>query len=168
MTMPKEMLNQKSKAYLVHGGDARVFGEDADLRRKFNDTKINKRFKQVWEETIAPGLDGGQTVTADEAKELLGDRRAEFVKPGFEYRQFSVDTAAFLARLSVVPNSPTCDQLWPLGAHRDPTRLCVHFERVEDLANFSSLARSLKTEPKKLLLELAVDFMNKFPSHKLP
>src|SRR5688572_29639238 len=76
--MIKEKLSQKSKTFLVQGGDARVFGQDADLRRKFDDTRVNQRFIDVWRSTIAPGLENGQVVTAEEAKELLGDKRAEF------------------------------------------------------------------------------------------
>jgi len=133
------------------------------VRRKFDDSQVDTRFREVWESLISVSLETAPVVTIEEAKELLGDeKRAAYVIPGYEYRQFSVDSAAFLARVSRNREDLDCDQLWSIGAHRDPTRLCVHFETIEALTQFSAVSRRLGYKPKDLLLALGMDFLSKF------
>jgi hypothetical protein len=161
--MIRENLSARSKEFLVRGGDARVFGDDTDARRKFSDDEVVERFRNVWHDTIAPNLREAPIVTPEEARELVGESRARFVQAGYVFRQFTVDTAAFVARLTTPDADAECDQLWSIGGHQDPTRLCVYFEKVEHLERFSDIARDLGHGPRDLLLELAMDFLYKFP-----
>lgn len=162
--MIKERIHLSSKQYHVTGGDARVFGQDADVRRKMTSKQVEERFAQVWEQLLEPEVRKAPIISLEEARELLDGKALEHAKPGYQYRQFSIDLAVFIARLSKeATEDGICDQLWPLGAHRDPTRLCLYFETIESKRQFEGIARQLKTEPRSLALWLVMDFVNKFP-----
>ena len=55
---------------------------------------------------------------------------------------------------------------WALGAHRDNTRLCVHFDTIADRDRFEQIAKELGWSSKVLGVRLLTDFMEKFPTEK--
>jgi len=161
--MVRDRVHAASKKFLVQGGDARVFGGDVDARWQFDERQVEARFVEVWTSVLVRPLEAAPTITRDEARELLGDKRTRYVVEGYEFRRFAVGFVEFVARLSTRQSELECDQLWSVAAPRDPTRLCVHFESPDELARFSAIARELEKQPRDLLLELALDFMRKFP-----
>lgn len=161
--MITEKIHPKMKKSLVAWGDARVFGNDADVRRRMSDDAVLRRFSEVWAKTLERSIRDAPTIGLAEAMELLQERYASYVKEGFQYRQLSIDSAVFVARLNEgAERDGTCDQLWPIGAHRDPTRLCVHFDTVEEKELFDRTARQLSWAPQSLALSLLMDFLRKF------
>lgn len=162
--MVKEKILPKVKTFLVTGGDSRVFGEDAAERRKMGPRQVSERFAQVWQDLLEPAIRLAPVIPFEEARELLEGRSLEYALPGYQYRQISIDLAIFLVRLnSGAGQDGVCDQLWSLGAHRDPTRLCVHFDAAETKNRFETIARNLHWKPQDLALQLLVDFLEKFP-----
>jgi hypothetical protein len=162
--MFKEKILPKVKAFHVTGGDSRVFGEDAAERRKMGPKQVGERFAQVWRDLLEPEIRVAPIISLDEARELLEGRSLEYALSGYQYRQISIDSALFLVRLnSDASQDGVCDQLWSLGAHRDPTRLCVYFNAAEAKARFETVARRLGWKPQNLALQLLADFVEKFP-----
>ena len=161
--MIRDRIHAASKKFLVQGGDARVFGADADARWQFDEGQVEARFDQVWNSVLLRPLEAAGTITREEARELLGDKRTRYVTEGYEFRRFAVGFSEFVARLAVRQAELECDQLWSISTQRDPTRLCVHFESPDELTRFATVARGLNRQPRDLLLELALDFMQKFP-----
>ncbi|MFB2877774.1 hypothetical protein [Floridanema aerugineum] len=163
--MIDESLFPQSKVYLVKGGDAKVFGEDSDIRRRMTDTQAIERFKNIWEKVLEPEIRKAPIITAEEAKELLEGKQRDYAIRGFQFRQFSLHSAVFVARLNKdATEDGVCDQLWGIGAHRDNTRLCMYFETVEEKLRFEEIASNLKIEPRQLALQLVMDFVHKFPA----
>jgi hypothetical protein len=161
--MIRERLHAASKKFLVQGGDARVFGADIDVRWQLNDEQVEARFREAWSKQLASALEKATTITAEEARELVGDKRARYVTDAYEYRRFAVGFAEFVARVALREDELECDQLWSVSTQRDPTRLCVHFESPDELRRFAAIAKDLNQQPRDLLLALALDFMHKFP-----
>lgn len=162
--MIKEKILSKVKAFHVTGGDSRVFGEDAAERRKMGPQQVGERFAQVWRDLLEPQIRVAPEITLDEARDLLDGKFLEYALPGYQYRQISIDSALFLVRLNrEADQNGACDQLWSLGAHRDPTRLCLFFEAAEAKARFVAIAHKLSWKPQDLALQLLVDFVKKFP-----
>lgn len=162
--MIQERISPEVKAFHVTGGDARVFGEDAAERRRMNAGQVQDRFAQVWRDVLEPEVRMAPLTSLDEARELLDGKSLRYALPGHQYRQISIDSALFLVRLNIEAGQDgVCDQLWALGAHRDPTRLCVYFEAAETKARFDAIARKLDWKPQDLALQLLVDFVEKFP-----
>lgn len=161
--MINEKIHPTMKKLHVTWGDARVFGKDADVRRGMNDAEVLERFSSVWAKTLESAVREAPVISLEEANELLQDRYSGYVKEGFQFRQLSIDSAVFVARLNEgAGKDGTCDQLWSIGAHRDPTRLCVHFATVAEKESFDRLAKQLSWNPHALALSLLVDFMSKF------
>ena len=161
--MIRDRIHAASKKFLVQGGDARVFGGDVDARWQFDEAQVETRFREVWNSVLQRPLETAATITREEARELLADKRTRYVTEGYEFRRFAVGFSEFVARLAERDAELECDQLWSISAQRDPTRLCVHFESPDELTRFAALAKELAKHPRELLLELALDFMRKFP-----
>lgn len=160
--MITEQMPISSKKYLVTGGDARVFGEDADLRRKMSTDELQERFSKVWSTVLEPQVRSAPIISLPEARELLQGKPLQYVVAGYQYRAFSIHSAVFVARLNEsATTNGSCDQLWALGAHRDPTRLCLYFGSITEKTKFDDLARALGYEPKELALALVSDFAKK-------
>jgi hypothetical protein len=88
-------------------------------------------FASVWRETLEKEVRTAPKITLEEAKELLDEKQVVHAKDGFQYRQFSIHSVVFIARVNNdAEESGICTQLWPLGAHRDNTRLCMHFDTI--------------------------------------
>jgi hypothetical protein len=151
------------KMRLARSGDARVFGEQSDVRRKMDDEGALRHFADVWQSKLEPEIRRAPVIPTTEAVELLEGKQREYAIDGYQYRQFSLDSVIFIARLNDgATENGNCDQLWPLGAHRDNTRLCMYFDTVDDRERFEEIARELGWDPKTLALSLATDFMIKF------
>jgi hypothetical protein len=161
--MIRDRIHPASKKFLVQGGDPRVFGADVEARWQLDDTQVETRFRQAWQTVLLRPLETASTITREEARELLGEKRLRYVAEGYEFRRFAVGFAEFVARLVVRDGELECDQLWPISTQRDPTRLCVQFESADDRERFGAIAKELDKQPRDLLLELALDFMRKFP-----
>lgn len=166
--MIHEKLNPVSKLYLARGGDARFFGEDSEGRRKMSEPLALQLFAEIWKSTFEPEIGKAAAISAAEARELLDGKPRAYAIEGYQFRQFSLHSVVFIARLNrAATEDGECDQLWSLGAsvaaHRDNTRLCIHFETVADRERFEFIAEQLNKEPRKLALSLAADFMHKFP-----
>lgn len=161
--MIRDRIHAASKKFLVQGGDARVFGADVDVRWQLDEAQVEARFRETWDAQLVRPLERGTTITAEEARELLGDKRTRYVTGDYEFRRFSVGFTDFVARLAVRDSELECDQLWSISTQRDPTRLCVHFESSDEHRRFAAIAKELNKQPRDLLLELALDFMHKFP-----
>jgi hypothetical protein len=161
--MIRERIHAASKKFLVQGGDARVFGADVDARWQLDEDQVETRFREAWSKQLASALEKAATITAEEARELVGDKRTRYVTEGYEFRRFAVGFAEFVARLARREAELECDQLWSISTQRDPTRLCVHFESPDELRRFAEIAKDLNKQPRDLLLALALDFMHKFP-----
>lgn len=153
-----EGIHDRMKVGHIKWGDARVFGEDSDIRRKLSDEKAIERFVKVWREKLAEEVDQAPQITRDEAEELLEEKFKPFATEGFSYRQFSLHHVPFVARITM---GGVCDQLWALGVHRDNTRLCMHFNTIRDKERFDLIARRFGWESKVLALRLCTDFMQK-------
>jgi len=157
-----EQIPLSSKKYLVTGGDARVFGQDADVRRKMSTVELQARFAEVWSKVLESEVSTAPIIPLPEARELLEGKPLEYVVSGYQYRAFSIHSVVFLARLNEsATTGGSCNQLWALGTHRDPTRLCLHFGSIPEKTQFDELARSLGYEPKELALALVSDFVKK-------
>ncbi len=131
--MIEENIYTKSKIYHVKGGDARVFGDDSDVRRKMTEAQAVERFATIWQNILEPEIRKAPTITSEEAEELLEGKQKEYVIDGFQFRQFSLNSVVFIARLKLeTKEDGVCDQLWSLGVHRDNTRLCIYFSTIED------------------------------------
>ena len=162
--MISESINPNWKTTLARTGDARVFGEHSDVRRKMDHQTALQHFAEVWQSTLEPEVRKAPVITTAEAKELLEGKQRDYAVEG--YRQFSLYSVVCVPRLNHgAAEEGNCDQLWPLGAHRDNTRLCVYIETVADKRRFEQIARELHWEPKKLALQLTMDFIRKFPTH---
>ena len=162
--MIEENIYPNWKLYLAREGDARVFGEQSDVRRQMDDPTALRHFAEVWNDVLEPELRGAPEITIEEAAELVEGKQREYVRSGHQYRWFSLYSVPFIAWLnSNADEDGTCDQLWPLGVHRDNTRLCMHFASIPDKERFDRLARRLGWKPKELVLKFVTDFMNKFP-----
>lgn len=153
-----ENVHDRMKVGHIKWGDARVFGEDSDIRRKLSDNDAVKRFDEVWRTKLASEVASSPEITRDEAEELLEEKFKSYATAGYSFRQFSLHHVPFIAR---VTQGGVCDQLWALGAHRDNTRLCLHFDTIADKEQFDSIARRFGWEPKVLALRLCKDFVNK-------
>ena len=108
--------------------------------------------------TLEPELQQAPVISANEALELLDSKFHNFVNQSHEFRQFTVHSVPFIARLS--QEKTHCDQLWSLGKHRDNTRLSVYFHTVELRDRFERVARRLKWNSRDLAEKLLCDFMN--------
>ncbi len=162
--MIQENINQAWKRNLARTGDARIFGERSDVRRQLSDAEAIVHFDQVWTEKLEKEVRNATPISVAEAKELLEGKQRAFALEGHQFRQFSLDSVPFVVRLnSGATDVGICDQLWPLGAHRDNTRLCMYFNTIEDKRRFDELATRLHWAPRVLALKLAMDFMDKFP-----
>ena len=165
--MFQEQLLESWKKWLARGGDAKVFGEDSDFRKHMSDEKALRRFSKVWKETLEPAIQRAEHIPLEKVISSVDDKQKKYALKPFQYRQFSIDSAVFIVRLNEgAKASGVCSQLWPLGAHRDNTRLCIHFNTVAEKEFFDSLAKNLGwTKPAKLALQLVTDFMSKFPDY---
>ena len=165
--MIREEIHPKSKHYHVKGGDARVFGQDSDVRRKMSDQQLEERFALVWAEKLESEARGATVITADQARELLEEKQREYVLDVGQYRQFVVDSVHFVVHLNHgADQNGICNRLWSLGTHRDPARLCMVFDTVVEKEDFDVLAKSLGYEPRNLALSLVMDFMRKHPKRE--
>ncbi|MBP0017762.1 MAG: hypothetical protein J7647_09405 [Cyanobacteria bacterium SBLK] len=153
----KENINEKIKLSHIRGGDALIFGKDSDVRRKLSDTDALKRFSEIWP-SFEPEIENAPEITQEEAKELLEERYCSFVQSQYSFKQFSLNQVPFVVRIT---REGVCDQLWSLGAHRDPTRLCIYFEKIEDKKKFDAIANQLQWDSQKLARQLCIDFMQK-------
>ena len=154
----QEDIHERIKIGSIKWGDARIFGEDSDVRRKLPDAECIERFATVWETTLAPEVAQAPEITQEEAKELLEEKFKPFATAGYKYRQFLLHQVPFVCRVTI---GGVCDQLWALGAHRDNTRLCMHFNTIKDKERFDAIAKRFGWEPKVLALRLCTDFMQK-------
>jgi hypothetical protein len=162
--MISESIKPVWKMILARTGDARVFGEQSDVRRNMDDETALEHFAKVWQVKLEPEIRKTPVISPAEARELLEGKQREYADAGFQFRQFSLHAVVCIARLNHgATEDGNCDQLWPLGAHRDNTRLCMYFAKVTDKERFERIARQLHREPKELALSLAMDFMSKFP-----
>lgn len=167
--MITEELKRNWKIYLAKGGDARVFGEESDVRRKMTDEEALEHFAKVWNEVLEREVRTAPRTTLQEAKELIGEKQAVYASSGYQYRQFSIHAVVFIAQLDHdADHIGKCLQLWPLGAHRDNTRLCMHFDTVAERERFDRIAKHLGFQAKELALRLAMDFLTKFPAEQYP
>ncbi len=157
--MIPESIHPKMKVGSIKFGDARVFGEDSDIRRKLNDEAAIARFVELWSSTLAAEVERAPEITREQAEELLEEKLRTYATFGFTYRQFLFRNVPFVVRIT---DGGYCDQLWALGAHRDNTRLCVNFETIHDRERFEEIASSLGWHPKALGLRLLTDFLEKF------
>ena len=125
--MIEENILLSIKKYHVTGGDARVFGQDADVRRKMNSNEATERFTRIWQRLLEPQVRNAPIIPLEEARELLEGKALEYVLAGHQYRQFSIDSAVFIARLNKeATEDGACDQLWPLGhAGTQPAFVCI-------------------------------------------
>lgn len=146
-------------------GDARIFGEDAPARKKMSDWEAEERFKQVWTDKLEAHVRVAPVITATQARELLEDEiYQKYVIDTAQYRQFLLDQVPIVVRLNRdATEDGVCEQFWPLGAHRDPSRLCIYFDTVAEKVDFDDLSRSLDYHPQRLAMELLMDFMRKHP-----
>jgi hypothetical protein len=154
----QESLHSKMKVSHIKYGDARVFGEDSDVRKKLSDEECAARFTDLWNESLSTEVETAQIITREEAEEMLETKFRPYAVIGFEYRQFSLYHVPFIARIT--PGG-YCDQLWALGVHRDNTRLCVHFGTIRERERFEEIAKQYGWEPRDLGLSLMLDFMKK-------
>ena len=142
--MIHENMKPQWKIILARTGDARVFGEQSDVRRKMDDEAALQHFAKVWQAKLEPEIQKAQVISAAEAKELLEGKQRDYAVDGFQYRQFSLYSVVCIARLDLgATEEGSCDQPWPLGAHRDNTRLCMYFETVAERERFERIARQL-------------------------
>lgn len=152
-----------SKLHHIRRGDARVFGEDSDIRRRLNDKEATNRFGEVWKSILEPEIRTAPKITVEDAKELLEGKQQDYAIAGFQFRQFSIQAAVFVARLNKdATKEGVCDQLWSIGMHRDNTRLCMYFNTVEEKDQFVVIAKQLGWKPQELALQLVMDFAAKF------
>jgi hypothetical protein len=162
--MIQENINPNWKRVLARGGDARVFGERSDVRRHMDDEEAVAHFDKVWAEKLEEEVRRAPVISAAEAKELLEGKQRDFALEEHQFRQFLLHSVPFVVRLNNgATDVGTCDQLWPLGAHRDNTRLCMYFNTIEDKQRFDQIAGRLNFDSRVLALKLAMDFMAKFP-----
>jgi hypothetical protein len=147
------------KVGCIKYGDARVFGEDSDVRRKLGDEAAIARFAELWSTKLAAEVEKAPEITREQAEELLEEKLKSYATAGYVYREFLLHNVPFVARIT---GGGYCDQLWALGAHRDNTRLCVNFETIADRQRFEEIAGRLRFQPKVLGLRLLTDFMDKF------
>ena len=159
--MLQESVHRRMKIGSIKFGDARVFGEDSDIRRKLDDDAAVKRFDELWKSTLAAEVETAPLITREQAEELLEEKLKSYAIDGYTYRQFVLDNVPFVARIT---GGGWCDQLWALGAHRDNTRLCVHFDTIADRQRFEKISSQLGWNSKVLALRLLIDFMQKFPA----
>lgn len=153
-----ESIHERMKVSHIKWGDARVFGEDSDVRRKLEDSDAVARFSDVWKNKLSGEVEDAPEITREEAEELLEEKLKSFAIVGYTYRQFSLHHVPFIARVTA---GNECDQLWALGKHRDNTRLCMHFDTIRDKERFDEIARRFGWNPKVLALRLCTDFMHK-------
>lgn len=151
-----ETIQPKMKCSHIKWGDAVVFGDDSGERRRLSDLEAVQRFNQLWQTTLAEKVIEAEEITWEKAHKLLDDRFKSYAVTGFIFRQFSLDEVPFVARITP---AGVCDQFWSLGTHRDPTRLCMHFENVKEKESFDKLAQQHGWQPKVLALRLCMDFM---------
>ncbi len=154
----QEAIHERIKIGSIKWGDARIFGEDSDVRRKLPDAECIERFAEVWKSKLASEVEQAPEITLEEAKELLEEKFKPFATAGYTYRQFLLHQVPFVCR---VTTGGACDQLWALGAHRDNTRLCMHFNTIDDKDRFDAIAKRFGWSPKVLALRLCTDFMQK-------
>jgi hypothetical protein len=165
--MIKDETNPKQKQYCVRGGDARIFGGDPDVRRRMSDQEAEERFAKVWADKLEALVRTAPVISAEQARELLEEKQRTYVTEAGQYRQFMIDAVPIVVRMNKdATENGICDQIWLLGAHRDPSRLCMHFETVALKEDFDQLAKSLGYEPRILALELVMDFMRKHPKRE--
>jgi hypothetical protein len=50
--MIEENIHTRSKLYHARGGDARIFGEDSDIRRKMDERQTLERFASIWQNVL--------------------------------------------------------------------------------------------------------------------
>lgn len=81
-------------------GDARIFGEDSDVRRKMNDWQAEERFKQVWRDKLEAHVRVAPIVSAEQARELLEEKFRSYVIDAAQYRQFLIDQVPIVVRLN--------------------------------------------------------------------
>lgn len=161
--MIEERINSKWKMILSRTGDAGVFGEQSDVRRKMDDQSALDHFAKVWRQTLEPEVRKAPVISVEEVKELLEGKQREYAVDDYQFRQFSLYSVVFVVRLNQnATENGTCDQLWQLGAHRDNTRLCMYFNSITEKERFERIAQQLHREPKNLALQLALDFVQKF------
>lgn len=153
-----EQVHPRMKISAIKYGDARVFGEDSDVRRKLDDETAIARFCELWQTTLAPEVEAAPEITREQAEELLEEKLKNYALIGYQYRQFLFRNVPFVVRIN---GAGICDQLWALGAHRDNTRLCVHFETIRDRERFEEIAKHLGWNSHVLGLRLMMDFMEK-------
>jgi hypothetical protein len=162
--MIEENIHTRSKLYHARGGDARIFGEDSDIRRKMDERQTLERFASIWQNVLEPEIRKASIITTEEAKELLEGKQKEYVINSFQFRQFSLHNVVFIARLnSEAREDGVCNQLWSLGVHRDNTRLCIYFSKIEEKERFEEIAKQLLFDDSRdLALNLIMDFVDKF------
>ncbi len=165
-----EDLNRNWKITLARGGDASVFGAESDVRRRMDEEDALRHFGTVWEAKLEPELRKAPPISTAQAKKLVKENQQNYAVDGYQYRQFSLDSAVFVARLNQhASEDGRCDQLWPLGVLRDNTRLSMYFEEVAHRERFEQLAHGFfRQKPEELALSLAMDFLRKFEGVELP
>lgn len=107
-----ESINVKMKIGHIKWGDARVFGEDSDVRKKLSDEECTRRFSELWASKLAQEVEDAPEITREEAEEMLEEKFRGYAVAGYVYRQFSLHHVPFVARITA---GGFCDQLWPLG-----------------------------------------------------
>lgn len=160
-----ESINLAIKENHIKWGDADVFGEDSDVRRKLLREACIERFAQVWKKTLEPEVRQASPISIQEARERLKSNSHQlegYVQAEYQFRQFELYSVPFLARLSEEPNGDlNCDQLWSLGKRKDNTRLSIYFETNELRQRFDRIAKYLGwSNSKELAEKILCDFMN--------
>ena len=108
--MIPESIHPKMKGGSIKFGDARVFGEDSDVRRKLSDEVAIARFGELWSSTLAAEVESAPEITREQAEELLEEKFKTYATAGFAYRQFLFRNVPFVVRIT---SGGYCDQLWP-------------------------------------------------------
>src|SRR5262245_52379666 len=107
-----EDLHPYWKTALAKSGNARVFGDDAPSRRHMDDDSAVQLFTKVWSTSLEPQLRQAPPIPQIAAYESLEGKQKEFAPPGYQYRQFEVHGAYFIARLNLqASETGLCDQL---------------------------------------------------------
>jgi hypothetical protein len=159
--MSIEMTNDEGKVFHVRTGDAGIFGEDSDVRRKMTPPDCVNRFREIWSTKLENAVEEAQIITFEEASELLNDNRRLRLLSDWEQRQFSLLNVPFIAQVKKISEGHyACNALWVLGRHRDNTRLSVYFDTVAQRERFEAISRRLSWESRELAKKILDDFMD--------
>lgn len=143
-----------------HGrqGPNKVFGEDVDARKKFDDENAENRFIKCWQAGLSDAVDSAKAVGSDIVREALSDRYLRFFDEQAEHRIFRYAGLQFIAQVL----HGTLNQLWYVPAiDNNPKLLRVVFETVAERDAFRQLANRLGWDDQQLGLALVRDFAHK-------